>query len=474
MFCILTPLLPPQDVGFPFMQDPRLPEDTLFLCFEQDFRWYERDCLQLAQWLPWCVNIEGDPGQQHAEEPPGPPSPPPSPEDGAARPSPEPEAGDKGPRLSPADQRALDQAAGRGVYHRVHQQQRPVDAESGVSREVWELVAACNEAHRNGCGDIVWFAYNCDTKKDSANRDFVHHGSQGVAYTKSAARLLEKRMWAKDCKPQLFDLWLLNLLGTDWSQHGQKSRPWRDLNRSSYISPPLGGFYEHETLIVDERGGKTRPSLFGATWAQEGSVSAVRPTDNPRQLRRWDLSWTRPTPPGPLACDLPAALQSELFRFTWKTMHPPPHSERNDPTALAILRELQYVEDGPGFPWCGPKLTKDEGWTQKWDSWQKKYRWHLRTPNPQLELMRRHPDEPQVRYLGPLSRLGWKLCCHPGAARPGSGRTLRDERRQRETVTRHSRRAFAPWALFPEVFGGAATSFLHGGNPCLTRWGRGL
>ena len=45
-----------QDVGFSFMLDPRFPHDTLFITFEQDFRWYERDCLTVEDWLPLCVH----------------------------------------------------------------------------------------------------------------------------------------------------------------------------------------------------------------------------------------------------------------------------------------------------------------------------------------------------------------------------------------------------------------------------------
>ena len=38
-----------QDVGFSLMQHPRFPHGTLFITFEQGFRWYVED------WLPLCV-----------------------------------------------------------------------------------------------------------------------------------------------------------------------------------------------------------------------------------------------------------------------------------------------------------------------------------------------------------------------------------------------------------------------------------
>ena len=48
-------IVTPQDVAVPYMLDPRHPEDTVFLFFEADFRFYERDCVEPAQWLPLVV-----------------------------------------------------------------------------------------------------------------------------------------------------------------------------------------------------------------------------------------------------------------------------------------------------------------------------------------------------------------------------------------------------------------------------------
>ena len=64
-------------------------------------------------------------------------------------------------------------------------------------------------------------------------------------------------MAMKDKTPQLFDMWLKEMLCQDFDE---PEKAWcSNLRESSYISPPLGGFHEHETEIVGP--GQTRPSL---------------------------------------------------------------------------------------------------------------------------------------------------------------------------------------------------------------------
>ena len=119
-------------------------------------------------------------------------------------------------------------------------------------------------ASRIGYGEVVWFGYNVTDKKWSSKESFVGYGSQGVAFTKGAARVLQMSMTSRT--PKLFDMWLKEMLGQDFT-HPAKAYC-SNLAGSSYISPPLGGFYEHETEIIGK--GKTRPSLFGAYWGARG------------------------------------------------------------------------------------------------------------------------------------------------------------------------------------------------------------
>ena len=147
---------------------------------------------------------------------------------------------------------------------KVSQRTKPIGLATEFSREIFDLVCACNMASRIGYGEVVWFGYNVSDKKWSSKENFVGYGSQGVAFTKGAARVLQMSMTSRT--PKLFDMWLKEMLGQDFT-HPAKAYC-SNLAGSSYISPPLGGFYEHETEIVGK--GKTRPSLFGAYWGARG------------------------------------------------------------------------------------------------------------------------------------------------------------------------------------------------------------
>ena len=104
------------------MLDPRFPPDTLFLTFEQDFRWYERDCLEVDEWLPMCVNTDKSEGAD---------LPPPTRLGGADRP---PSERDGAAASSSATPEQLRQQA-RGHLERVLQPTKPWGLDREVSPE---------------------------------------------------------------------------------------------------------------------------------------------------------------------------------------------------------------------------------------------------------------------------------------------------------------------------------------------------
>ena len=232
------------------------------------FRWYERDCLTVEDWLPLCVHthtsqfptyeflsmkIEGAAHDDFPDDPDG----------------------------GWTQREQEKQKATKGSAARVSQSTKPVGLDTEFSREIFDLVCTCNLAARKGHGEVVWFGYNVSEKKWTHKKGFVGYGSQGVCFTKGSARVLQMSMTRRT--PMLFDMWLKEQLCQDFDH---PAKAWQsNLRESCYISPPLGGFYEHETEIVGP--GKSRPSLFGAYWGQEGSVGAVRPTDALRTLRDW-------------------------------------------------------------------------------------------------------------------------------------------------------------------------------------------
>ena len=239
----------------PYMLDPRHPEDTVFLFFEADFRFYKRDCIDPEQWLPMVAgNVYLQPG-------------------GAGRPS------GSSAVLQIQDESEDDAvAAASAAGCRERRWYRHMEARQGlreedrqeerVSQELVDMVLTMNEAHRHNAGDLVWFSWNAGGMKLKKRQRATHpdHGSFAIGFTRPAARILQEKM--PNNQPQLFDLWLL---------HNLVEGPTGELRdvMASYVCPPIGGYSEHFTLVLGGEGG-TREAHWDAKWASEGSVSTKK------------------------------------------------------------------------------------------------------------------------------------------------------------------------------------------------------
>ena len=411
------------------MLDPRFPDDTLFLTFEQDYRWYERDCLPVKEWLPACLYVtkeeqQGGPGQGSKASSSG----------SAAR---EPELL-VGPRPGRFDPETGFDFMRLPMVHKTMGSVKATQLPGCVSPELFDLVATCNLAARAGHGNVVWFGYNCSDNRRSGATERVAFGSQGVAFTKPAAHVL-RQMLDLD-SPQLFDLWLNNIMNKDFQKVA--NHPIEALGRSCFIVPPLGGFYEHET---DIEGGAVRPSLFGAYWGQEGSVGAVRPTDVPRRLFRWPgMEDTRKY--GKQLMRLPPVFEHTNTRLYWKTMLPPKSYERTDPRFVEVLNSLGYLATDGSDAYWGPPLGMQEGWFFNKKAGQWEYR-----QEPSSKAIRERPDTCKFDNEDPsthLTLLGMKVVAHDPKSPPGS---QRDVRRVHQATTLMGYRTLVPWGHTLEV-----------------------
>ena len=126
--------------------------------------------------------------------------------------------------------------AAQGSTENVSQRTKPIGLAAEFSREIFDLVCACNMASRIGYGEVVWFGYNVSDKMWTSKEGFAGFGSQGVAFTKGGARSLQMSMSSRT--PKLFDMWLKEMLGQDFT-HPAKAYC-SNLAGSCYISPPLG------------------------------------------------------------------------------------------------------------------------------------------------------------------------------------------------------------------------------------------
>ena len=142
-------------VGFSYMTDPRHLKDTLFICFESDFRFYKADGLPPETWLPLAVapSEESAPGAQ--------------PESGASRPLEASSASgsrDTPPTLMPAVQLRPD-ADSLGRWKSITTLPRPYKTGySVVTDELADLVQLATVASRQGVGDLIWFGHTAGQK----------------------------------------------------------------------------------------------------------------------------------------------------------------------------------------------------------------------------------------------------------------------------------------------------------------------
>ena len=140
------------------MLSSRVPDDTLFLYFEADFRFHAQDCMDPTEWLPF---------------------------------------------LSPEPVARVDRFSGTAHWK---------FTEGQCSPELLDVVRICTEAHRHGYGECVWLSWNAAETGSTKRRNLhkIQYGSQAVAFTKAGAERFLSMMEGK--KPEHFDLWLKRML----------------------------------------------------------------------------------------------------------------------------------------------------------------------------------------------------------------------------------------------------------------------
>ena len=148
-------------------------QGTLFLFFESDFRFYERDCLDVPTWLPLAMGASSrrspSPADPEEEDPESAPR-----SGGEAAPPRRSFAGPVG-RYAGAERGAKPQT--RADYH--------------VSTEIRDLIEIATVAHRSGVGELVWCSWSAASagKRSTWHTD-IAFGLHAVMFTQASARFL--------------------------------------------------------------------------------------------------------------------------------------------------------------------------------------------------------------------------------------------------------------------------------------------
>lgn len=298
------------------MLDGRHPDDQLFLFFENDWRLYEKDCLQSEEWLPLVVGDQTWPASSS-----------------------------DGPAVFGAKPGS-----------------RPKTTEgSDVSEFLKDVVQTCTQAHREGRGEIVWFSWNASTPGNEPKRkESPSYGTFFVAFSKSVCETLWTAM--QNVKPMHFDNWLLSAVtpGKDGA-----SRPL--VPEACYVCPPVGGYTHHESDIYQG----CRPSPWKESWSLEGGLGALDKWGRKRRLCKF-------TRVGAAEKIADVAAPNPTDEFIWKTEFPPDNCNCKHKVWRTLLQDRMWV-DGDGN-YIGPQSVKGGGKglpkeLQELYRWPDGYRW---------------------------------------------------------------------------------------------------
>ena len=390
-----------QDVGFPYMLDSRHPEDTLFLFFESDFRFYECDCLDVPTWLPLAMQASTRRSLSPASS-----------EEADPEVTPGAPGGTASRRVSFAGPVGSFAGAERGARPQTR-------SDYQVSSEIRDLIEIATVAHRTGVGELVWCSWSAAHAGQAPKRSTaIAFGMNAVMFTQASARFLLTIMMAQN-KPDHMDLWMLRVL----------KNPACSL-AACYCVPPIGGFAEHHSQIY-HRHGAVRPAIWRERWAQEGTRGSLSHPKKNRWLNRFcekGVQWHA-------ELDIPGNMK-ELF---WATLRPPLRWYDSDPTWQEHLRARKWIL--PDGRWEGSVKGQGKGPAFGGSKGQTKHK----NPPKEWALLAALPDGFNVGPDGtesPITRLAEQICTAIAGETEFSNETNRQKRARQWAISQYKFRYF--------------------------------
>ena len=281
----------------PYMLEPSHPDDILFLVAEEDFRFYKKDCAAEAK----PVSEPSASGRASGSS-------------GAA-----PSGGEPSAPCEGFVQFELDESLGGAPY------------KDGYSNELLDLVALCNAAHRQECGDFVWLSWCRDTGRRKKQRP--GHGTTLVAVNKPGAAWMAAKCYEVNVEKGRRQHWDVFLLEKILQDEGRSLK-------SCFVSPSVGSFVTHKSGC--EMGPGTIGGVRESDWhclSQEGARPRDKRWEWQRSLRRFTAEGDPPTILGSVP------LPESLGEYTWISARPG-----------AAAQAQAQVEEAPPAPPAAPRV----------------------------------------------------------------------------------------------------------------------
>ena len=269
---------PEQDVALPWMTDPRWEADTLFLVFEEDFRFEPGHDVEP---LPAEEAADALPGADRPAEPAG---------SAAAKPA----------------ARSARTRRPRAVGVRYEEPARaPRGLFADISQPLSDIARYVTAAHRAGRGNVVWLSWQPrHTGQRAAHPSRILFGSTLLAVAKTGAATLRRAMDAGEVARGHFDLSLKHWL---WRHHADAA--------ACYLWPPMGNYAEHPSGCDPQRFAASRP----ACWAEPWCCPGTRREEDPQRREKWLCTWTPKGGASWLRAVSSAAGNAEFEWRTWRT-----------------------------------------------------------------------------------------------------------------------------------------------------------
>ena len=339
--------------------DHRFPDDTLFMLFEEDYRF-------------WPIGEDPDGVDDYPERLKKAMKRQQDTKAGAYRP----DTWTDGPAAGGAKgEAAKGRAKGirvAGEFHYVPMRQSTTtEVDGGLRQEVADLIRIATFCNRNRMGDIIWFGWN--PNKNGKKKTWLWNGSHGLMLTKLGAHHIEIGMNTNAIEREHIDLALAWWL----RRPGNAARV-----QACYICPALGSYFAHPSEcdpknFGEEAGG--RPDGWGPPLnPARGTRRATDHLNRAKYVLQWkgtgkdgsDREWI-PFPPD-------AELHSD--RFMWKSYKEEPTASLPPPPPPPAADEAEEEEEAAPQQQVGKrKWTKRQG--RIFREWKNKQRFRVFTTN---------------------------------------------------------------------------------------------